>query len=81
MDEDFQRLMARKIGRRLRLVRRVRCFQLGELATRTGLTRQRLYRYETGNDRISICELKRLAAELCLPPEHFVEGCLLCGND
>ena len=81
MNEDFHKEVAIKIGQRLRLARKRRGHSLEDLATRSAMTARKLRRYESGDDRILICELEKLAVALSLPVTHFVDGCVLCGHD
>lgn len=81
MEREFQKEIARRIGRRLRAAREWRGLKLSELASRSSIESRLLQQYEAGNDSITIDELERIATALRLPIAHFLDGCVLCGRE
>ncbi len=69
-----------EIGRRLRAARQLRAWDLDTLAKRSGIHPRWIERYEATGD-VSCDDLTKLAAALRLPFSHFVDRCLLCGEE
>lgn len=60
------------LGKRLEALRKHQQFQLGELASRIGVTPQALYAYETGDRRVPTALLPVLSRTLRVPLETLL---------
>ncbi|MFO0946459.1 MAG: helix-turn-helix transcriptional regulator [Planctomycetota bacterium] len=81
MSEDFRSQCAGVIGRRIRSSREIRGLTLEDLAMWSGLDQGEIEQYENGIGRITVDDLEKVANALCLPISHFLDSCVLCGND
>lgn len=80
MDQDFKERVAHQIGHNLRTARLSRMLSVEELAEHSCVTARHITEYESGQRRITVDELERVASALRLPISHFFAACVLCGG-
>jgi len=61
----------RAVGKRLRIIRKLRKFSQGTLGKAIGITFQQIQKYENASNRISASRLWLLAEQLKIPIEYF----------
>ena len=61
----------RRIGRAIRLYRRVRNVTQGQLGHALGVTYQQVQKFETGRNRIAVSRLFQISAALRVPVDVF----------
>jgi len=72
-DKEIKNELAQKIGRRIRLARAEAGITQEELSKRSGISRQVIYRLETGIKETTIYDIMKVATAVGKPIEYFFQ--------
>jgi len=67
------RIMDKNIGRAIQSMRIAQGLSRQQLSEKIGVSHQQFYKYETGDNRISVSRMALLSKALKTPLSHFVE--------
>lgn len=73
MADQNELAIQKRIGQTLQAYRRAKGLNLNAMAKLVGVSPQQLWKYETGQDRISAARLCRMADALCVPVAAMFE--------
>lgn len=68
---ERERKFSIRSGRLLRHIREARNLSMKQLAMAANISHQQIYKYETGQNRLSLCRLETLLRKLAYSPKAF----------